>query len=89
MQSLTSIFLSLIMNISIRFGHVRVEEGEYQPINVGVSEDVRVITAQPREQKEPSLLIALAKSFGGTFLVAAVFKFFQDLLGFASPFILK
>ena len=77
------------MYTSIHFGHVRVEEGEYQPINVGVSEDVRVVTAQPRRQKEPSLVIALVKSFGGTFLVAAFFKLLQDLLGFASPFILK
>jgi len=66
-----------------------VEEGEYQPINERVSEDVRLVTAQPHRQKDPSLVIALAKSFAGTFVAAAFFKLGQDLLGFASPFILK
>ena len=71
------------------YGRVELEEGEYQPINTMVSEDVRMVTARPRKQKEPSLVITLARSFGETFVVAAFFKLGSDLLNFASPFILK
>ena len=41
------------------------------------------------KDKEPSLVLALAKTFGEVFVVAAVFKLIQDLLSFASPQILK
>ena len=88
-ETLTSSVSTFLSLISINFGNVRVDEGEYQPINVQVSEDVRVVTAQPSRQKEPSLVIALSKSFAGTFFAAAFFKLGQDMLGFASPFILK
>ena len=71
------------------YGRVELEEGEYQPINTMVSEDVRMVTARPHKQKEPSLVITLARSFGETFVVAAFFKLGSDLLNFASPFILK
>ena len=42
-----------------------------------------------RGPKEPSLVMALARSFGGTFFVAGVFKLLQDLLNFVSPQLLK
>ena len=42
-----------------------------------------------RKSREPSLAWALARSFGGTFLFAGVLKFFQDLLNFVSPQLLK
>ena len=74
---------------SVTYGHVQLEEEQYQPINTMVSEDVRMVTTPPRKQKEPSLVMALAWSFGETFIVAAFFKLGSDLLGFASPFILK
>ena len=38
---------------------------------------------------EPSLVLALGKTFAGTLLAAAFFKLCQDLLGFVSPQILK
>ena len=44
---------------------------------------------RPRKPKSPSLVLALAKSFGGTFFVAGLFKFCQDLLNFVSPQLLK
>lgn len=74
------------------------EEAEYQPINVGGDSDVHVLTPLSRtgpdgrgqrSPKEPSLSIALARSFGGMFMMAALFKVTSDLLGFASPQILK
>ena len=37
----------------------------------------------------PSLVLALAKSFGSTLCTAALFKLAQDLLGFASPQLLR
>ena len=46
-------------------------------------------TESPRKPKSPSLVLALARSFGGTFLVAGLFKFCQDLLNFVSPQLLK
>ena len=42
-----------------------------------------------RKPKSPSLVMALARSFGGTFFVAGLFKLCQDLLNFVSPQLLK
>ena len=42
-----------------------------------------------RKPKEPSLVWALIRSFGQTFVYAGVLKFFQDLLNFVSPQLLK
>ena len=39
--------------------------------------------------REPSLVKALAKSFGEEFTMTGVLKFFQDLLNFVSPLLLK
>ena len=39
--------------------------------------------------REPSLVWALVGSFWRTFLYAGVLKFFQDLLNFVSPQLLK
>jgi ABC-type multidrug transport system fused ATPase/permease subunit len=44
---------------------------------------------QPPKKHKPSLFIALARSFGWVIFAAGVFKFFQDLLIFASPQLLK
>ena len=38
---------------------------------------------------QPSVMASLSRAFGFTFFVGGVLKFFQDLLGFASPQILK
>ena len=38
---------------------------------------------------DPSLTKALARAFGGTFLVAAFFKLIHDILMFVSPQLLK
>lgn len=40
-------------------------------------------------KKEPSLVWAMARSFGGVLMIAALFKLSHDLLLFASPQILK
>ena len=40
-------------------------------------------------RKEPSLVLALGRSFAGTFMMAALFKLLQDLLAFVSPQLLK
>jgi hypothetical protein len=42
-----------------------------------------------RKTKEPSFFMALARSFGGTFFMAGLFKLLQDLLTFVSPLLLK
>ena len=39
--------------------------------------------------KEPSLVWALSKSFGGTFMMGGLFKFLQDVLNFVGPQLLK
>ena len=49
----------------------------------------RVAIRRPQRTSEPSLVMALAKSFVETFLVAAFFKLCQDLLSFVSPQLLK
>ena len=46
-------------------------------------------TTKKAKPKSPSLVMALARSFGGTFFLAGVFKLFQDLLNFVSPQLLK
>ena len=73
------------------FNRVPVNELEYQPVNVEVRHSAQILMPgqQPTRGREPSLVWALAKAFGGTFIVAAFFKLGQDLLGFASPQILK
>jgi hypothetical protein len=42
-----------------------------------------------KKPREPSLFMALVRSFGGDFTVTGVLKFFQDLLNFVSPLLLK
>ena len=37
----------------------------------------------------PSIVVSLVRAFGFTFFVGGVLKLFQDLLGFASPQILR
>ena len=44
---------------------------------------------QRRKPREPSLFMALVRSFGEDFTVTGVLKFFQDLLNFVSPLLLK
>ena len=44
---------------------------------------------EKRMAKEPSFFMALARSFGGTFFMAGLFKLLQDLLNFVSPLLLK
>ena len=39
--------------------------------------------------KEPSLVVALARSFGGVFMMGGLFKFLQDVLSFVGPQLLK
>ena len=39
--------------------------------------------------KEPSLVVALARSFGGVFMMGGLFKFLQDILNFVGPQLLK
>ena len=46
------------------------------------------VTQRPRRTR-PSIIVALATSFGTTFFVAGLFKLGQDLLGFVSPQILR
>ncbi|KAL0096556.1 multi drug resistance-associated protein MRP [Phycomyces blakesleeanus] len=41
------------------------------------------------KKEHPSLLRALVKSLGGPFLLAAVFKIFQDILQFTQPILLR
>ena len=86
------------MCFRVTFSSAPDSELEYQPLNVEIrpSDESRLIPHDGTPQQGarhndhgPSFVWALAKSFGGTFLIAGVFKFGQDLLGFASPQILK
>ena len=42
-----------------------------------------------KKSREPSLVMALVRSFGEDFAMTGVLKFFQDLLNFVSPLLLK
>ena len=42
-----------------------------------------------KKPKDPSLVVAMARTVGGTFFVAGLFKLLQDLLNFVSPLLLK
>ena len=76
---------------SVTFGRASVNELEYQPLNVEVRHTASGLPADGSHDHHgnPSLVWALTKSFGGTFIVAGFFKLGQDLLTFASPQILK
>ena len=87
--------LSLFSSCSVTFsGRVQVNRLEYQPVNVEIRSPngESRLTPEPAHRPSgggPSLVWALAKSFGGTFLIAGFFKLGQDLIVFASPQILK
>ena len=72
---------------------VQVQESEYQAFDG--KEQAEVLTqvvggvARNQDQKDPSLMWVLTKTFGAPFLFAGLFKLFSDLLTFASPQILK
>ncbi|CAI8020809.1 Multidrug resistance-associated protein 1 [Geodia barretti] len=78
----------------VKFTRVPVKPMEYQPVNVEIlptsgEPGLAPEPAQGHGGRGPSLVLALARSFGGTFFIAGFFKLGQDLLGFASPQILK
>ena len=80
-------------------GRSSVPITRYMSLNEDLSEsyhdDVPVMAASAKpqatlaHQKEPSLLVAMAKSFWQPFLTAGLFKLLNDLLSFVNPFILK
>ena len=80
-----------IATCSVTFGQVHVDELEYQPVNVELRRGGQRMspTDRPQRTRDPSLVWSLARTFGASFMVAAIFKLGQDLLGFASPQILK
>ena len=85
-----SLSLSLsFLSLSITFGQVRVEEGEYQVVDMKVLDGVQVVTSAGRRGKEPSVVFALTKTVGGIMFVAGVYKLGNDILAFASPQLLK
>ena len=63
-----------------------MDVAKYQPLRTEPSTDPRTTT---RQQKEPSLLLALSKTLWRAMAMAAVFKLGQDVLGFVSPQILR
>ncbi len=85
----------------IRFQHttstgvaptLNVQEPEYQSFpTTHVTNRTRSHTEgqAPQATGNPSLVLALVKTFGWEFSVAGFYKIFQDLLLFASPQILK
>ena len=46
-------------------------------------------SSQRMRTKEPSLIWALAKTFGATVIMAGIFKLLRDVLTFVSPQLLK
>lgn len=48
-----------------------------------------LISKAPRKTREPSLFLALCRTFGPYFLVSAVYKIVHDVLMFAGPKILR
>ena len=74
----------------MQYGQVHKEELEYQPVNVEVRGGSRQrFATDGRPSRNPSLVWALTKTFGASFMVAAIFRLGQDLLVFASSHILK
>ena len=60
-----------------------------QDRNVRVYHQEEASRQRRRKPREPSLVKALVKSFGEEFTMIGVLKFFQDLLNFVSPLLLK
>ena len=82
----------------VRINSDSPDSPEFESINTNGQDRVRLIPQvsvdgqsgqQRRHVRNPSLLWALTKTFGSAFMFAALFKLGQDLLGFASPQILK
>ena len=69
-------------------GDVNEKDMQLQPLN----EKGGVSYVQPSSQKgaiQPSLLKALSRTFGATFVLGALFKLLHDILIFVSPQLLK
>ena len=96
---------SLLLQFRINFGHKKsakddeMERNSYSHDEYNHSSDkISLLQDAPDHQeqhrgwkksREPSLFMALVRSFGGDFAVTGVLKFFQDLLNFVSPLLLK
>ncbi len=70
----------------------------YQPVaaNVTVNKEADMdmvgqqeVGGRRRRTKTPSIVWAMSRAFGGTFIVAGFFKLANDTLAFVSPQILK
>ncbi|XP_043945094.1 multidrug resistance-associated protein 1 isoform X2 [Protopterus annectens] len=59
------------------------------PNSVPIEEGEALIEKQTSKGKEPSLLIALCKTFGSYFLTSSILKIVHDVLMFVGPEILK
>lgn len=53
------------------------------------SESSRVQFSPLKKKKQASILPAMVKAFGSTFLFGALLKLFQDILMFVNPQVLK
>lgn len=65
----------------------------YQPVSIqDDDEGIHLVSRQSRRKKkksEPSLVLALSRTFWVIFLSSAMIKLVQDLLTFVNPQILK
>ncbi|XP_062886764.1 ATP-binding cassette sub-family C member 3 isoform X2 [Mobula hypostoma] len=55
----------------------------------GEPQEAEVLVSNKAQQKKPSFLLALCKTFAPYFLVGSALKFFQDLLSFVNPQLLN
>ena len=77
-------------------GTVRKRDGgRYHAVTTIQDDDDNMVTVIPssrqqrRRQPEPSLVLALLKTFWPVLLSSAFFKLIQDLLNFVGPQVLK
>ena len=79
---------------SLVFNPAPVNGQPYQQVYVDFKpQSSNRTTTDPHHQQDhrsnPSLVWALSKSFGSSFIIAGVLKLITDVLAFASPHILK
>jgi len=52
-------------------------------------EESEILIVKAQKTKEPSLLLALCRTFGPYFLISCLYKIIQDVLMFVGPEILR
>ena len=86
---LYSIKLCHLLTSSVSFTVSKDSDSEIELKSETSTSDMKTKKKTKKKTKEPSLVRAVVYAFGGTILVAGIFKFFRDVVTFVSPLLLR